>query len=119
MYIDSIFLLFSALEVLYIKPVNMTAIKLKWAGHPLFPTRVHYQSFFNETGVLMTQHVSLVPINVTSLEINIDDSVPGYVHTISLQFVKLIVDTPITTASFTFGKSIAIVSVVYKYTCKL
>ena len=92
----------------------MTAIKLEWTGHPLFPTRVHYQSFFNETGVLMTQHVSLVPINV---EINVDDSVPGYVHTFSLQFVKLIVDTPITTTSFTFGKSIAIVSVVYKYTC--
>ena len=96
--------------MLYIKPVNMTAIKLKWTGHPLFPTRVHYQSIFNETGVLMTQHVSLVPINVTSLEINVDDSVPGYVHTFSLQFVELIVDTPITTTSFTFGKSIAIVS---------
>ena len=94
--------------MIYIKPVNATALKLKWTGHSLFPTKVHYQSFFNETGVLMTQHVSLVPINVTSLEINVDDSIPGYVHTFSLQFVELLVNTPITTTSFTFGKSIAI-----------
>ena len=92
--------------MIYIKPVNATALKLKWTGHSLFPTKVHYQSFFNETGALMTQHVSLVPINVTSLEINVDDSIPGYVHTFSLQFVELLVNTPITTTSFTFGKSI-------------
>ena len=94
--------------MIYIKPVNATALKLKWTGHPLFPTEVHYQSFFNETGSLMTQHVSLVPINVTSLEINVNDSIPGYVHTFSLQFVELLVNTPITTTSLTFGKSIAI-----------
>ena len=89
--------------------MNATALQLKWTGHPLFPTKVQYQSVFNETGVLMTQYTSLVPINVTSFEINVDDSIPGYLHIFSLQFVELLVDTPVTTTSFTFGMSIYII----------
>ena len=99
----------SAFEMSYIKPVNATALTLKWTGHPLFSTKVQYQSFFNETGALMTQYTSLFPINVTSFEMNVDDSVPGYLHNFSLQFVDpYIADSIVTTytISFTFGKSV-------------
>ena len=91
----------SALEVLYIKPVNATALKLK-TGHSLLPTKVHYQSIFNETGALMTQYTSL---NVASFEINVDDSVPGYLHTFSLFVAHM--ETPVTSTSYSFGKSLA------------
>ena len=88
--------------------MNATALELKWTGQPLFPTEVKYQSFFNETGALMAQHTSLVPISVKSFEINVDDSVPGYLHTFSLKITESLVDmeNPITTTSFTFGKSL-------------
>ena len=85
--------------------MNATALKVKWTGHSLFPTRVHYQSFFNETGVPMIQYISVFPTNVASFELNVDDSVPGYLHTFFLQFVEHI-ETPITTTSFSFGKSL-------------
>ena len=93
--------------MIYIKPVNATALILKWTGHPLFPTKVQYQSVFNETGALMAQYTSLVPVNVKSFEINVDDSIPGYLHTFSLKLVGSLVhmENPITTTSFTFGKS--------------
>ena len=94
--------------MVYLKPANATAIKLKWNGNPYFPTKVQYQSFFNATGALVTQNIFLFPTNVTSFEINVDDSVPGYLHTFSLQFVGSIVETLATTTSFTFGKSVYI-----------
>ena len=94
--------------MVYLKPANATAIKLKWNGNPYFPTKVQYQSFFNETGALVSQNIFLFPTNVTSFEINVDDSVPGYLHTFSLQFVESIVETLVTTTPFTFGKSVYI-----------
>ena len=91
--------------VISLKPKNATSLKIKWNGSPLFPTKVHYESYFNETGALMTEHTSILPINVTSLEMSVDDSIPGYRHTFSLQyFLPSEVNSLITTVSFTFGE---------------
>ena len=106
--LSSVSLTLEPVHVVYLKPANATAIKLKWIGNPYYPTKVQYRSFFNETGALMAQYTILIPINVMSFEINVDDSVPGYLHTFSLQFVKSLAETLVTTISFTFGKSVYI-----------
>ena len=97
--------------VISLQPKNATSIKIKWNGSPLFPTKVHYQSYFNETGALITEHTSIIPINVTSLEISVDDSIPGYQHTFSLQYFlqSEVVDNLVTTVSFTFGEFISLI----------
>ena len=76
--LSSVPLPFEPVHVVYLKSENATAIKLKWNGNPHFPTEVQYQSTFNETGALVTQNIILIPRNVTSFEMNIDNSVPGY-----------------------------------------
>ena len=93
--------------VISLQPTNA---KMNWNGSPLFTTKVHYQSYFNETGVLMTGHTSILPMNVTSLEMSVDGSIPGYRHTFSLQyFLQSEVDSLITTVSFTFGEFIILI----------
>ena len=95
--------------VISIKPKNATTLKIRWYGSP---TKVHYQSYFNETGALMTEHTLILPINVTLLEMNVDDNIPGYRHTFTLQYIiqsEFEVDNLITTVSFTFGEFISFI----------
>ena len=97
------FLQFSVLST--IEPVNATALKLKWSGNTYnVSTSVHYQSIFTETGAVMNHFDTTVEANITSLEITVQDCVPGYHHNFFLQFIVPVIGSLATTASFIFGE---------------
>ena len=51
----------------------------------------------------MSQYDTILSPGVLSFEISVDDSVPGYQHQFSLQYIVMGVETPITEATFAFG----------------
>ena len=61
----------------------------------------------------MTQ--SYIPPDVASTEVSLDDSVPGYQHTFTLQHIIACGNrtTPVTTATFDFGGSVNITDYCY------
>ena len=51
----------------------------------------------------MTQYIIVLPPSVISTEVTLNDNFAGYEHVFMLQYISTEV-TPITTATFTFGK---------------
>ena len=51
----------------------------------------------------MSRYDTVLPPDVASTEVSLDDSVPGYQHTFNLWHI-VACDAPVTTAPFDFGK---------------
>ena len=53
----------------------------------------------------MSRYDTVLPPDVASTEVSLDDSVPGYLHTFTLQHIIACGNrTPVTTATFDFGQ---------------
>ena len=89
-------------ESVTIHPVSATAVRISWRNKYL-STTVRYFSYFNATGAEMSRYDTVLPPDVASTDVSLDDSVPGYQHTFTLQHI-IACDTPVTTATFDFGK---------------
>ena len=90
-------------ESVTIHPVNATAVRISWRGSQYHSTTVRYLSYFNATGAEMSRYDTVLPPDVASTEVSLDDSVPGYQHTFTLQHVIACVNS-VTTATFNFGQ---------------
>ena len=86
-----------------IHPVNATAVRISWRGSQYHSTTVRYLSYFNATGAEMSRYDTVLPPDVASTEVSLDDSVPGYQHTFTLQHIIACVNS-VTTATFNFGQ---------------
>ena len=88
-----------------IHPVSATAVRVSWSGNENISTALQYQSHFTETGAMISQRDTVIAANVTSTDITLDDTVPGYQHSFSLHHVISCAGrvAPVTTSSFTFG----------------
>ena len=90
-----------------IHPVSATAVRISWRGNKYLSTTVRYLSYFNATGAEMSHYDTVLPPDVASTEVSLDDSVPGYQHTFTIQHIIACGNrtTPVTTATFDFGQS--------------
>ena len=95
-------------ESVTIHPVSATAVRISWRGNKYLSTTVRYLSYFNATGAEMSHYDTVLPPDVASTEVSLDDSVPGYQHTFTLQHIIACGNrtTPVTTATFHFGQYI-------------
>ena len=109
-YID--LFLFSAtvlsLPLLSIHPVKATAVLVSWAYIHSIPTILQYTSYFTTTGSVISQQEIVLGAGVTSTVVSLDEGVDGYQHNFTLKYSCGVIENPIATATFTFGKQLAI-----------
>ena len=86
-------------------PVNATAVRIIWDSSYYLPTILRYTSYFTATGSVMSQQERVLPPAVTSTVVSLNDKVDGYEHNFTLRYdICDIVESPVTTATFSFGK---------------
>ena len=91
-------------EAVTIHPVNATAVKITWSGSTHLSTSLQYTSFFTDTGAVMSQYETTVPLGVALIEVILNDDIMGYEHNFTLHYVMDHGEANVTYESFVFGK---------------